>query len=398
MKKIKLVKLFVFVFVVLYSFMTFAGDWIADGTKWKYSEDGVFATNTWKLIKQGNDYQNYYFDDEGHMVKGVYKIDGSYYSFRKDGSSNSKGKITIDGEVCETSNRGLIDDYPPNCEQSDFKGEWATENGKYKYIVNGVPIVSNWRLISSEDAMSLNWYYFDENGYMLTGLQCLPDKNFYYFGNSGAAVSHKVMKIYEFENCETKEKGQVLSLPNGFNKEEYESLAKESQESKAIEQSLEQVQASIEASHNAAFEAQFNPTLAPEEQARLDESKKLEAEAEKAQKAKAEAEKLTFIGTKKDKVVVEGEGKGKITVSYVVPILKGANADVYNDIITRKLKELFYIEIESRYGMTTDKLTKNISHVSVAFKYSEHIVIMSFSGDMYFTVYLDTNSNDMWVA
>ena len=368
----------------------FAGDWVQDGNSWKYNDGGAFATSSWKLIQNGNDYFNYYFDELGHMVTGVWRIGDDYYSFKKDGSVNSKGKVTIDGEQFETVNKGLIEAYPPECAQADFKGTWQNDGGKYKYLVNGVPVVSNWRLINSTNGLC--WYYFDENGHSVTNLTKLPDGNFYYFNSNGEAQGHKEsITIYEYTGCETIAKGQVVSLPNGFSIEEYEKHKKEEEESKAVE-------ASIEAANNAAFNAQFKKDSAAVEAANQANMKiKQEAEA-LGQTAAAADLAVSLASTRTETMNVEGEENGRVMVEFVIPILKGANSAALNAAIDSKLKDVVYVEFESRWGNTTKVVSKKLKSVSVTQDAANHLVIFHYSGDLNFTVYLDTNTLDIWVG
>lgn len=105
MKKIILV----LSFVIAFTSVSFAGEWVSDNSNWKYKEDnGTFATSTWKFLKNGNDYNNYYFDENGYMVTGIRRIDGEVYAFNDDGTAKSKSTVTIDGEEYETQNKGLV--------------------------------------------------------------------------------------------------------------------------------------------------------------------------------------------------------------------------------------------------------------------------------------------------
>ena len=365
--------------------LSFADAWVKDGQFKKYQVGDKFATSTWQLIKEGDNYNNYYFDEEGHMVTGVWKIGNEYYSFKNNGAANSKSKVTIDGEQFETANKGLIENYPQSCAQDTFKGIWI-EN---KYYANGAPIVSNWRLINNNKGLA--WYYFDANGEKVTGFQQLPDNNFYYFDADGAAVSHSTgVQIYDFEEkCETTSKGQVLSLPNGFNKEKYEAELKAKKESLAIEQS-------IEAANNAAFHAQT--TLSAEELARIEASKQAriaEAEADRAQKAAAQVSMVNKVDAT---LQVLGDENGKINVKYVVPVVAGANADALNATIATQLKDIIYGDIEDKYGDTTKLMKVNITDVSMYQNIENNILTFNFYGDegYHLLVYLDTSNMQMY--
>lgn len=88
------------------------GEWVADGDKWKFVNNGQAVTNDWALIKQGDEYIYYYFDANSHMVTDITKIGDEYYSFDSNGAPTKKGKEIKCGEDSfKILNKGLIENF-----------------------------------------------------------------------------------------------------------------------------------------------------------------------------------------------------------------------------------------------------------------------------------------------
>lgn len=384
MKKKSLVLLLAFVLGVMLASTVFA-DWVKVGENWTYEENGAAVKLTWKLLKRGNDYSSYYFDENGHMVTGVWKIDNEYYSFKNDGIANSKAVVMIDGEKYDTGTKGLIEEYPSEYGQDNFKGSWQTVGTNYKYLVDGVPLVSTWRLIYLNDKLS--WFYFDENGFVVTGLKRLPDNNFYYFDKYGAAQGNSDVKLYDYGMVHTEKKGQITTLPNGFDINAY----MQESSSAAIEE------ASIAESRK--LQAEQNAIIASEEAIKneaAEKERKAQEEAQKAvDKAAKEAAKISLLTTEDAVFAIEGDDEKKILIQYKVPVLKGGNASVLNGVINTKLKDLIYVEMESRitgYGGKNIQLGVTVKH-----DMDNNLVRLKYAGDKAFTILLNTVTLDMWV-
>lgn len=369
-------------------------DWVQVGDKWTYEENGALAKSTWKLIKRGNDYSSYYFDENGFMVTGVWKIGNEYYSFKNDGISNSKSSVIIDGEKYNTGNKGLIEDYPSEYAQDSFKGAWQTVGTNYKYLIDGVPVVSNWRLIYSNNKLS--WFYFDENGFMVTGLKRLPDNNFYYFGTDGAAVGNSTATIYKYGTIETLKKGQVIELPNGFDLNEF---LKESQEAKAEAEQEKKIIESQQA-ENEKLQAE-KAAQAKLEAEKLNQAMQIQSSIEAAENAAKQAvrlaTKVTLLSTEEDLFTLDAD-EGKIIVSYKKPILQGANATQLNSLIETKLKSILEAEAESRIdlGEAVSKNNIKLYNVTVRQNFDTNLLMLYFSGDFSVTVNINTITFDIW--
>lgn len=89
------------------------GTWLADGTNWKFIEQstGQPVVNDWALIKYGDDYNYYYFDENGYMCRGLKWINGTLYLFQVDGKVASQGTIiNLAGRERRIKNKGMVDD------------------------------------------------------------------------------------------------------------------------------------------------------------------------------------------------------------------------------------------------------------------------------------------------
>lgn len=110
MKKIRNVVLLM-IAIVMTSYAAFAGNWVQEGINWKYLDtNGAYIVNDWKFIQTGMTANYYFFDELGNMVRGIRKINGSYYSFNYDGDANSHNQVVINGTVHKTGKKGLISD------------------------------------------------------------------------------------------------------------------------------------------------------------------------------------------------------------------------------------------------------------------------------------------------
>lgn len=89
------------------------GTWLAEGTKWKFIEQttGQPIVKDWGLIKYGDDYNYYYFDENGYMCVGLKWIDGSLYLFQVDGRVAAQGTIiNLANREHKIKNKGMVDD------------------------------------------------------------------------------------------------------------------------------------------------------------------------------------------------------------------------------------------------------------------------------------------------
>ena len=127
--------------------------WVEEDGEWRYSDgDGYYLSDTWK--KRGEDW--YYLDSDGNITKEE-QVDEYYV----DGT----GKRVYDTWISEDNEDSWGDDDAP-------------ETYWYYYGGNGKRVVSKWQSINDK------WYYFNDDGHMMTG-KVEIDGFTYYLGEEG---------------------------------------------------------------------------------------------------------------------------------------------------------------------------------------------------------------------
>ena len=142
-----------------------------NGTKYYLKSDGAMAT-AW--VKIGNTW--YYMNpSSGLMQTGWLKLRSTWYYLKSDGTM-----------AADT----WIGDYYVNADGAWVPGKekpvdkWINTSGRWRYRhADGSYIKSNWEQIGNQ------WYYFDKDGWMVTGWLKLSD-TWYYMNTSGARVSN----------------------------------------------------------------------------------------------------------------------------------------------------------------------------------------------------------------
>ena len=162
--------------------------WIRSSGRWWYRHgDGTYIRSDWEYI--GNKW--YYFDQNGWMITGWQKVSGSWYYMEGNGARvadgwkwiNNKcyyfdknGKMAvdtwIDGSYVDASGVWIKDkkQEPENV----TKTGWVQYSGHWMYYnTDGSYVKSNWKSVNSI------WYYFDQNGWMVTGWMTLSSGKYY---------------------------------------------------------------------------------------------------------------------------------------------------------------------------------------------------------------------------
>lgn len=142
-----------------------------NGTKYYLKSDGAMAT-AW--VKIGNTW--YYMNpSSGLMQTGWLKLRSTWYYLKSDGTM-----------AADT----WIGDYYVNADGAWVPGKekpvdkWINTSDRWWYRhADGSYIKSNWEQIGNQ------WYYFDKDGWMVTGWLKLSD-TWYYMNTSGARVSN----------------------------------------------------------------------------------------------------------------------------------------------------------------------------------------------------------------
>ena len=190
----------------------YVGKWVQSGSQWKYQNyDGSYVKNCWKLIKNlwyhfdANGImqtgfltlngKTYYLQSSGAMKTGWQKISNTWYYFDSSGAMvsngwrwiNSKcyyfdknGKMAantwIDGSYVDASGAWVKD-------KKQEPDKWIRSSGRWWYRHgDGTYTRSDWEYIGNK------WYYFDQNGWMITGWQKVSG-SWYYMESNGARVA-----------------------------------------------------------------------------------------------------------------------------------------------------------------------------------------------------------------
>ena len=150
--------------------------WMNDGQWWYRYGDGSYPVAKFDTING----KKYYFDNSGYMVTGWKLIDKDWYYFNgsgcmikdqwignyyigKDGKmakSQWVGKYYVDASGVWQPDRWIND------------GQWWYRYGDGSYPKEKFDVIGD------------NVYYFNKNGYMVTGWNCI-DKKWYYFNDLG---------------------------------------------------------------------------------------------------------------------------------------------------------------------------------------------------------------------
>ena len=175
--------------------------WTLIGNTWYYFyPNGSVAASQW--LKLGGNW--FYFTSGGEMVTGWCKINNEWYYFDANGYMQT-GWVTVNGSLyyldASEERLGIM--------ASDM---WVrrTVDGELKWYYassSGAMLKSTWQKIDDE------WYFFNANGYMITGLVKvngvlyyfnsngamatgwqLIGSDYYYFNESGAAITGQWLK------------------------------------------------------------------------------------------------------------------------------------------------------------------------------------------------------------
>ena len=158
------------------------GFWISDKNGWWYKhQDGSYTKNNFEVIKG----QTFYFDSNGYMITGWKQVGKDWYYFTTVGNMAKNQWINnyyfeADGKMATNK---WIGKYYVDSNGRYTPDKWVLTNGKYWYRhQDGSYTKSDFEVINGQT------YYFDGNGYMVTGWQKINDKD-YYFNESGAMVT-----------------------------------------------------------------------------------------------------------------------------------------------------------------------------------------------------------------
>lgn len=143
-----------------------------DGT-YLFGDDGVMKTNCWYELGIG--VWTYFGSDGKRLGEGWHKIDGKWYCFVSLGwyrySVSQEGLTEIDGVT-----------YFFGSDHAMRTG-WIKYKGEYLYAASGGKIaIDSWVKINKK------WYYFDSDGYMVTGYMKI-NNTLYHFDTNGVCLN-----------------------------------------------------------------------------------------------------------------------------------------------------------------------------------------------------------------
>ena len=277
-----------------------------------------------------------------------------------------------------------------------FAGEWVEDGQNWKYLDDtGNIVTSSWKFLKNGEGYGT--YYFDEIGNMVTGIKRIEGE-VYAFNDDGTTRTNSTIDI-DGEKYETKNKGLIEGLPNYFDIDAYnarikaekdrvkESIAKKKEEEQRIAESI----ANRSKEELAAIAAS---------EAAVEAKEKAREAAEEAKRIETLNNTIRLSKTLPDAVTVKGEGNGKVTVTLLIPTLVGGNSEQINAVLKDKIKNAVYLMYEERFGQTTTKLTFKVKDIKVDHDLEGHMLTMRCYDEnafRMFTIYMDTNTLDLWV-
>lgn len=190
--------------------------WIQEGGNWRYYDrDGYYVTNDWKKL---NDTW-YYLDDNGYMAVNTliedgdryYAVDASgamiknewrafpsedddseirWYYFQESGKAKDNGFLTLDGHKYHFTD-GKMDEGWLQVDDSTYLLN-KNHDGTFGSVVKGWAYVDDFDDNDDVSADEEGWYYFNENGKMVTDTERKIDGYYYVFDENGLMLDNWV--------------------------------------------------------------------------------------------------------------------------------------------------------------------------------------------------------------
>ena len=170
-----------------------ATGWLKVGNTWYYMNPSNGAMQTGWLDLNGT---KYYLKSDGAMATAWVKIGNTWYYMNPSSGLMQPGWLELRSTWYYLKSDGTmaadtwIGDYYVNADGAWVPGKekpvdkWINTSGRWWYRhADGSYIKSNWEQIGNQ------WYYFDKDGWMVTGWLKLSD-TWYYMNTSGARVSN----------------------------------------------------------------------------------------------------------------------------------------------------------------------------------------------------------------
>ena len=161
--------------------ISYKNEWVQMGGEWFYFDNNGQIVTGWYKVGAW-----YYFDDNGVMQTGWQLIDGKWYYLRPSGSMYTGWLPWGNTYYYLDSSGAMVTGW------KKISGTWYYFLGSGAMVKGWKQIDGTWYYLESDGAMHTGWllsgstwYYFDTHGAMVTGWK-RSGGNWYYFEDSGA--------------------------------------------------------------------------------------------------------------------------------------------------------------------------------------------------------------------
>ena len=376
-----------------------AGEWIQDSGYWSYTEDGELVVDKQKAI----DGIWYMFDQNGHLVTGLYEREDKFYSFKSDGTP-AEGVIEYGGKKYNVSNKGEI----KGINQDDFYG--YQDSLSALYIVGG-------------------GFDSDLSDMLKLGLQ--QAKEYFKTLPLSRKAFKKIFKLksynddaikYMLSNADVNWKQQALSCAKEFY--DKAQLSRIDMKNLLIAEGFSEIEASYGtemAFMNDSLSSgtgkidshillrdyldKMSQVIIGQKISDIEESKKKEEEQNREiSKQNKELEKIAkangYVIKNKNKRTYQlnltdddmEKGKVRMKITLPVPELEGANADVINKLISDNV----FVEVEKYLEYNYyDEIRRELKYVAGSVELSSTTIdnlVLTFKGKYDVKLVIDLNA------
>ncbi len=161
--------------------ISYKNEWVQMGGEWFYFDNNGQIVTGWYKVGAW-----YYFDDNGVMQTGWQLIDGKWYYLRPSGSMYTGWLPWGNTYYYLDSSGAMVTGW------KKISGTWYYFLGSGAMVKGWKQIDGTWYYLESDGAMHTGWllsgstwYYFDTHGAMVTGWKS-SGGNWYYFDSDGA--------------------------------------------------------------------------------------------------------------------------------------------------------------------------------------------------------------------
>lgn len=175
MKKRMMTALIAAIMAMAIATTSFAAGWQRNPNGWWWqNQDGSWPANCWQWLDGNNDgiAECYYFDGNGYLLVNTVTPDG--YQVNGDGA-------WVLNNVVQTKQVGpngtVAPSYSSSSSYQAVRDGWYWDGPYMKYRLNGKYLKNTWRTIGGDK------YYFDSEGYAVTGFHTINGKTYYFNGD-----------------------------------------------------------------------------------------------------------------------------------------------------------------------------------------------------------------------